>query len=352
MRSARFDYLLAGTAVALTLSLTSYCSSTFAATEAELSAAVPMPAIADLPPPTAGDVAPSAKSIAQPASQAAKPAGEVTASVPASVGAKATALAAADTAIVEKLRDQLTAGKFDRILGGKKDRGAVEGFYVGRDFAPLWITDGAMNVRAKAAVDYLTSVEADGLDPADYPIPEFRAGAEPEALAEAEIRLTDSVLTFARHAMGGRVHYSRVAGDIIYDLARPDPANVLSRIANAKDARTALDSLNPPQPQYQALKAKLAELRHGPKMSAKAEENRPEPARVHVPDGKTLNQGMSDPRVIAVRKRLNVEGDKDSPLFDDAVLIAIKTFQTEADLTVDGVLGPIKIGRASCRERV
>ena len=113
--------------------------------------------------------------------------------------------------------------------------------------------------------------------------------------------------------MGGRVHYSRVAGDIIYDLARPDPANVLSRIVNAKDARAALDSFNPPQPQYQALKAKLAELRHGPPVSAKSEESRPEPARVHVPDGKLLRPGMSDPRVIAVRKRLNIDGDKDNP---------------------------------------
>ena len=52
---------------------------------------------------------------------------------------------------------------------------------------------------------------------------------EPEALAEAEIKFTDAVLTFARHAMSGRVHYSRVAADIVYDLAKPDPANVLAR---------------------------------------------------------------------------------------------------------------------------
>ncbi len=37
--------------------------------------------------------------------------------------------AAADTAVVDKLRDQLAAGKFDRILGGKKERATVEPFY-------------------------------------------------------------------------------------------------------------------------------------------------------------------------------------------------------------------------------
>ena len=38
---------------------------------------------------------------------------------------------------------------------------------------------------------------------------------------------------------------------------------MLARVAKAKDAAAALDSLNPPQPQYKALKAKLAELRKG-----------------------------------------------------------------------------------------
>ena len=75
------------------------------------------------------------------------------------------AAAVADTAVADKLRDQLAAGKFDRILGGKKDRAAVEAFYASRDFAPLWIADGAMSERAKAAAAYLAGVDADGLDP-------------------------------------------------------------------------------------------------------------------------------------------------------------------------------------------
>ena len=49
---------------------------------------------------------------------------------------------------------------------------------------------------------------------------------------------------------------------------------------------------------------------------------------------------MKDPRVVALRKRLNIAGDKDNPLYDDAVRDAVKTFQTEADIGVDGNLGP------------
>ena len=38
---------------------------------------------------------------------------------------------------------------------------------------------------------------------------QFKAGAEADALTEAELKLTQSVITFARHAQTGRVHYSR-----------------------------------------------------------------------------------------------------------------------------------------------
>ena len=79
-----------------------------------------------------------------------------------------------DTAIVDKLREQLAAGKFDRVLGGKKERATVEAFYSSRDFAPLWIADGAMNDRAKAAAAYLAGVDADGLEPSEYPMPQIR----------------------------------------------------------------------------------------------------------------------------------------------------------------------------------
>ena len=49
---------------------------------------------------------------------------------------------------------------------------------------------------------------------------------------------------------------------------------------------------------------------------------------------------MKDSRVVALRKRLDIAGDKDNPLYDDAVSDAVKTFQTESDIGVDGNLGP------------
>ena len=72
------------------------------------------------------------------------------------------------------------------------------------------------------------------------------------------------MLTFARHAqMRPRALTAASTADILYDLAKPEPADVLGKLAEANDAGAALDSLNPQQPQYKALKAKLAEVRNG-----------------------------------------------------------------------------------------
>jgi murein L,D-transpeptidase YcbB/YkuD len=344
MASARFEQLLAGTAVALALALTPYAGSAFAASEAEIAAAVPMPESADLPPPSIKDVVAPAeaapKSVAPVDATPAPAAVEITHSAPATAtdGVKFnTASVPADAAVVDKLREQLASGKFDRILGGKKDRVTVEAFYASRDFALLWIADGAATDRAKAAAAYLAGVDADGLDPSEYPVPQIKAGMEPEALAEAEIKFTDAVLTFARHAMAGRVHYSRVAADIVYDLAKPDPANVLARIAKAQDAGAALDSLNPPQPQYKALKAKLAEMRKGTDDIAKPM-IAPGPLLKYSKDKKGKEVLMEDPRVPALRERFGLKSPDGDTTYDKALSDTIAKFQKENGINASGQL--------------
>jgi len=107
----------------------------------------------------------------------------------------------ADTAVSSQLHE-LANGKFDRILGGKKERATFEAFYSGRSYAPLWITDGKANARAQAAIAYLGQVDTDGLDPADYPTPNFASITDPAALAEAELKLTMSVATYAHRPSG------------------------------------------------------------------------------------------------------------------------------------------------------
>src|SRR5436309_3285022 len=78
---------------------------------------------------------------------------------------------------------------------------------------PLWLEKGVETARARAAVARLKSSDADGLDPHDYRIPVLSA-ASPEALAEAEFKLTATMLTFARHLQAGRFAQARIGQNI------------------------------------------------------------------------------------------------------------------------------------------
>src|SRR4029077_7394584 len=106
-------------------------------------------------------------------------------------------------------------------------------------------------------------VAADGFDPNDYPTPTF-ADHSPERLAADELALTNSVVTFVRHASTGRVAFSRVSGSIYFDLKSPDLQQVLEKIASTHDIAATLDSFNPQQPQYKKVKAALARARKTP----------------------------------------------------------------------------------------
>ena len=241
---------------------------------------------------TGEDTVPTTSAIAPPPA----PTGDPTPAAATPAEPAPAAVADLNAPITEQLRG-LADGKFDRIIGSKKDRAAIDAFYSARNYAPLWITDGKVNERAKAAVAYLGQVDADGLDPADYPVPNFASVTEPPALAAAEIRLGTSLITYAHHAQLGRVHWSRVSADISYERKAPEPGEVLGKMAEAKDAKDvsgALAAYEPHVRPYLVLKTKLAELRAG-----KGDGGGP-----RIADGPVLKVGMQDPRVPQIRARL------------------------------------------------
>jgi L,D-transpeptidase YcbB len=210
------------------------------------------------------------------------------------------------------------------VIQGDKARTAFEAFYSLRNYAPLWITDGKVNERAKAAIDYLAHVDADGLDSADYPAPDFTSLTDPATLAEAEVKLSAVVTAYAHHAQVGRVHWTRISGDIFYELKPSPPADVLANLASADDVAGALAAYEPQTPGYLALKAKLAELR------ANATGGKP-----LIPDGPVLKVAMQDERVPQLRERLGVIGD--GLIFDKTLAEAVKKFQQENNLKPTGV---------------
>ncbi|HUO00881.1 MAG TPA: L,D-transpeptidase family protein, partial [Bradyrhizobium sp.] len=245
---------------------------------------------------------------------------------------------AADQPVADKLRD-LIATKSAHYFERKAERTDIEKFYTARDFAPLWTQAGELTENAKGVIARLQKAGSDGLDPTDYPVPDFAAAAtSPDALAEADLKLTASMMDYARQAQSGRMHWSQLSGDILYPEHPIDPSEVLTHVTTAKDASTALDSYNPPQKLYQELKKKLAELRgqddgqvaqiaDGPALRYVVSRNKKHPAEV-----------MEDPRVPQLRARLELAANADDDHYDAKVAQAVRNFQEGVGLRPTGVL--------------
>ena len=334
MSGPRYDRVLASTALALILAAP-IGTAAVAQEAGKMAIAAPAgePATAAAPaeaPAAPKDAtSPAAPDAAKDAATPPAPANPVVATEPAVPADPLASLDPADRAVAEKIRD-LLAAKTDKIFASKKERTAVDAFYQNRNLTPLWLDKGVENARAKAVIARLKGADTDGLVAGDYKVPTF-AGLGPDALAEAELKLTQTVLTYARHLQAGRFPYNRVSQNNI-ELAQqpPDTAETLTKIADAADAGKALEEFAPPHEAYKALKAKLAELR-----GTTAEEEKV----VRIADGPMLKPGMDDPRVPALRKRFNVAGDDNNLRYEGALVDAVKGFQKGAGLNTDGVLG-------------
>jgi murein L,D-transpeptidase YcbB/YkuD len=239
------------------------------------------------------------------------------------------ALDPADRPVAEQIRELLGA-KADKIFVNKRERTAVDTFYRNRNLAPLWLDKGVENARAKAMTARVQAADADGLQSSDYQLPRFADATTPEALAEAELKFTHTVLTFARHLQAGRFPYARVSRNIELPQMPPDQTAVLSKIANAADAASVIEELSPPHEPYKALRKALAELR------GKAG------AGERIADGAVLKLNakdpMQDPRVSRLRQRLGIAGAAGDLTYDAKLAEAVKKFQRGADLPAHGHL--------------
>jgi len=302
-------------------------------------AAEPKPADIVTAPAAEAKPAEAAKNDDATVTPAAPPA--ATATAPAAEPAKEPVKAASnvpveDQPVADKLRDMLAA-KSLKYFDRKNERAAVEKFYGTREYAPVWTQAGKLTDAGKGVVARLNDAASDGLNAADYPVPDFAAATSPDALADVELKLTASVLDYARQAQSGRMHWSQVSADILYPEHPTDAAEVLANVTTAKDASAALDGYNPPHKLYKQLKSKLAELRgQGEGPAVQIAEG---PALVFKP-GTKKQPGVApeDARVPQLRAKLGVAENPDDTHYDAKVAEAVRKFQEGAELKATGVL--------------
>jgi len=170
----------------------------------------------------------------------------------------------------------------------KRDAAAVAEYYTEQGYAPSWTVDGKLTDRAKAIVASIGKAADEGLDPKAYSLPVAELGqAQPapiEAVAEADVLLSDAIVTYARHLHSGRLDPGAVSENFNYAPHLLDPLAVLATLATASDPTAAFTSYDPKHKEFAALRAELATVR-----------DTPVDVPIVVPDGAALKLGVKDP---------------------------------------------------------
>jgi murein L,D-transpeptidase YcbB/YkuD len=250
---------------------------------------------------------------------------------------------------------------------------ALEAFY-GKAAQPIWVSDGDINEKAKSVLALFERAADYGLEPADYllsapalttasvveptasgsPVvasdaaPASPADGHDRALMQFELALSEKVLTFAQDMLRGRIDPNRVSG--YHDFKRKDVnlSLVLPFAEKGSDAAAYLEGLAPQSAHFQALKAELAKLR------AEATDNGPQ---VSLPDNLLLKPGKSSPDMAGIIAAIQHTGSdalktkhaatlasyQQTPEYTPELVEVVKTFQAEAGLKPDGVIGAATI---------
>lgn len=212
--------------------------------------------------------------------------------------------------------------------------------YAERRFEPFWLVETPAGVdyseAARRIIAVFEDARAQGLRPEDYLTDAVRlhpADTDPARLAEVETAFSASVTLYARHASGGRIDPSVVSRSMTLRPRQIDTAELMSRLAEADDPAALLMDLHPKHREFVALREQLQRVYDGA-----VEE------QVIIPDGRLMKAGRTDERVPLLRQRLDLVDPADNPLaYDDGVREAVKAFQEQFGLVVDGVVGPATI---------
>ena len=218
-------------------------------------------------------------------------------------------------------------------------RNALVEYYGAPDRNLLWVDDNGLNPRAKLVMAEIAKADDYGLRASDYALPDAASfsPSDPEAkdwLANSEMKVSYAVLNYAKDARGGRIEPLRVSKNLDPTLALPNPSEVLELIAIRSDPAAYLRSFQPDQPQFEALRQKLIELRGG-----KVEEEVKEDIVV-IPAGPVLKFGMEHEQVALLRKRLDLPAGSNENKYDEAVREGVRAFQASRGVRADGAVGP------------
>jgi L,D-transpeptidase YcbB len=231
------------------------------------------------------------------------------------------------------------AAKLVRSLidGGSAD---LRGVYAPAGFSLLWTKGNRPTPQALNVIAQLGSASVKGLDPADYNGTQWTArvaNLRSEAdLARFDVDLTSAVLQYASDLRLGRVNPREVRFDFDLDAKKLYAPALIAQLSTANDPAAVFASLEPKHEDYHRLIAALATYR---RMESEAGNEAPLPVVTKLTKGQTYE---ALPQMAARLRRL---GDLDAKtvvtgnVYEDAIVDAVKHFQSRHGLDADGVIG-------------
>jgi len=191
-------------------------------------------------------------------------------------------------------------------------------------------------------IQRLEFADDDGLKRKDYPV-DYLIGLRDQidpsnALAAAYTEITYSAffLGYASDLATGRVILSKIDRDHFQKPRKLNLLALLEGIGSSRNPSQYLSSVEPQNSHYRALKSLLREYR-----TIAGEGGWGTVAR-----GEALKPGISDPRVLQLRARLEKTGDvlprqvPDPLIYSPDLVLATEQFQKRNGLDADGIIGP------------
>ena len=218
-------------------------------------------------------------------------------------------------------------------------------FYQQLEYAPAWQDLEAL----KEAIEALEGSYDDGLLPVDYHVDVLKSivqkiedssdqgGVDHEWVAKFDLLMTDAILLYAYHLLDGKIdpHSLDVQWNFGYQELPGGDGKRLAEAINNHTLLKELHGLRPEIPSYGNLMRELAEYRIIAENGGWGT----------ITAGAKIDPGESDPRILQIRRRLEVTGDlsnlnnMNSEEYDPSLEKDVRYFQERHGLEVDGVIG-------------
>ena len=210
----------------------------------------------------------------------------------------------------------------------------IAAHYRQKNFEPIWIVDNRPTQKARDAVNVLQNANLHGLDPQDYDseaLYQMLGALDLDSLVDLEMRMTRSVVAYAQHLNAGRLNPQSVNREIVVFPQAAASSKILEKLRITNSIGAYLRFMAPYTPRYERLRVALGNY----KLIAS------NGGWTTIVSGETLKPGMSDPRIISVRKRMVEDGARDldesqGEIYDETLVAAVKNFQIRHGLAHDG----------------